>query len=72
MKVVIRKQYYLENDDKKKIKMWLITEGMTLVGLADKLDVSLSMLASMLNGNRAITQDNINKFKIMGLDLLGE
>ena len=72
MRIIETKRYYLENEDKKKIKVWLIQKEMTLVGLADKLGISLSLLGAIMNGTRAISIENIAKLKVMGLQLLGE
>ena len=72
MKIIETKRYYLENEDKKKIKIWLIQKEMTLVGLADELGISLSLLGAIMNGTRAISIENIAKLKVMGLQLLGE
>ena len=72
MRIIETKRYYLENEDKKKIKVWLIQKEMTLVGLADELGISLSLLGAIMNGTRAISIENIAKLKVMGLQLLGE
>lgn len=72
MRIIEIKRYYLEEKDKKKIKVFLIQNEMTLVGLADKLGISLSLLGAIMNGTRAISIENIAKLKVMGLQLLGE
>lgn len=72
MKIIEFKRYYLEREDKKRIKLFLIQKEMTLVALADELGISLSMLGAILNGTRAITLETLAKLQVMGLTLLGD
>lgn len=69
MKVVETKKYYLDIEDKKKVKKWLIDNEMTLVGLADKLEISLSYVGLLMNGQRPINEKIFTKLNDMGLNL---
>ena len=73
MRTEIKKYYYFDEKDRKSVKLYLVSNGITRQDLSKKLGISLSLLASMLCGSRAITENNIKKFTDLGIILdLGE
>lgn len=66
----IRVRYYFTNGEKKRFKKWLVDKEMTLIKAADQMGISVSLLVSILNGNRAITMSTLEKFKEIGFEII--
>ena len=66
MKVVVKKQYYFEIEDRKKFKLWCIKNNTNMVEVSKTLGISCSYLNAVLNGIRAITEEMIAKLSMLG------
>lgn len=69
MQKIVKVHYLLDKEDKKKIKYWLINNEKSMRQLAQDLYVSASWLCEILKGTRYVTQDMLDKFKELGIDL---
>lgn len=66
MKVVIKKYYFFDNEDKKRLKVFLAQKDMSYQEFADKIGISKPLLSAIVNGKRALTQNVANKFQENG------
>lgn len=66
MKVVIKKYYFFNNEDKKRLKVFLAQKDMSYQEFADKIGISKPLLSAIVNGKRALTQQVANKFQENG------
>lgn len=69
MRKVIKVKYYLDKEDKKQIRKQLIDKDLRLVDCAKKLGVSLAYIDSIINGQRNLTKNIIEKFNVLGIKL---
>lgn len=66
MKVVIKKYYFFNNEDKKRLKVFLAQKDMSYQDFADKIGISKPLLSAIVNGKRALTPNVANKFQENG------
>ena len=55
MKVIIKKYYRFDKEEKKRFKKFLIDSGLKSYQFAEKCGVSMSYLTFIINGERNIT-----------------
>ena len=63
MKVVVKKNIYLDKNDKTEIKIWMTKKNMTYKELSQKLGISYVYLYDLLVGRKPLTKVMIQKFK---------
>lgn len=69
MKKITIIRYFLDDNDVKKIKYFLLENNMNASSLAVELGCSRSYVSALLKGKRYVTNNVISKFKKIGLDL---
>ena len=69
MKKITIIRYFLDDNDVKKIKYFLLENNMNASSLAVELGCSRSYVSALLKGKRYVTNNMISKFKKIGLDL---
>ncbi len=69
MKKITIIRYFLDDNDVKKIKYFLLENNMNASSLALELKCSRSYVSALLKGKRYMTNNMISKFKKIGLDL---
>ena len=69
MKKIIITRYLLDEDDVKKIKIFLLKKDWNASNLALELGCSRQYVSALFKGKRYITNNMISKFKKIGLDL---
>ena len=69
MQKIVKVHYLLDKEDKKKVKHWLIDNNKSMRQLSNQLYVSASYLCEILKGTRYVSQDFLDKFKELGIDL---
>lgn len=69
MKKIIITRYLLDEDDVKKIKIFLLKKDWNATSLAIELGCSRSYVSALLKGKRYMTNNMISKFKKIGLDI---
>lgn len=69
MKKITIIRYFLDDNDVKKIKFFLLENNMNASSLAVELGCSRSYVSALLKGKRYVTNNMISKFKKIGLDL---
>lgn len=69
MKKITIIRYFLDDEDVKKIKYFLLENNMNASNLAVELGCSRSYVSALLKGKRYVTNNMISKFKKIGLDL---
>lgn len=66
MKVVIRKSYFFEKQDKTQLRIFLLQNNMGYREFAQKLGISFALLSAITNGNRALTPKVAKKMEKNG------
>lgn len=66
MKIVIRKSYFFEKQDKTQLRIFLLQNNMGYRDFAQKLGISFALLSAIVNGKRALTPNVANKFQENG------
>ena len=61
---------YMNTQQAKALKIYLILNDMTVSEFAKKLGVSQSFLSFVINGKKALTTNLIKKFRENGFELL--
>ena len=69
IKTIIKKQYILEEEDVKKIKIFLANNDWNFSTLAIELGVSKQYITELVKGRRNFTNKLNEKLKKLGLDL---
>ena len=69
MKVVIKKYYFFNSEDKKRLKVFLAQKDMSYQEFANKIGISKPLLSAIVNGKRALTPNVANKFQENGFKL---
>lgn len=69
MQKIVKIHYLLDKEDKKKVKYWLIENEKSMRQLAKDLGISACYLCDILKATRYATQDMLDKFKELGIDL---
>lgn len=69
IKTIIKKQYILEDEDVKKIKIFLANNNWNFSTLAIELGVSKQYITELVKGRRNFTNKLNEKLKKLGLDL---
>lgn len=69
MKKITIIRYFLDDEDVKKIKYFLLENNMNASNLAVELGCSRSYVSALLKGKRYVTNNMISKFKKIGLAL---
>jgi antitoxin component HigA of HigAB toxin-antitoxin module len=69
MKKITIIRYFLDDNDVKTIKYFLLENNMNASSLAVELGCSRSYVSALLRGKRYVTNNMISKFKKIGLDL---
>lgn len=69
MKKITIIRYFLDDNDVKTIKKFLLENNMNASSLAVELGCSRSYVSALLRGKRYVTNNMISKFKKIGLDL---
>ena len=69
MKVVIKKTYYFDENDKKRLKIWLIQHSLTYTKIAESLGVSVSYLNQIVNGTKPLNDKTIFELNRLGFKL---
>lgn len=74
MRIIIKKYIYLESEDRKKVKKFMIDGDFTIRSLAKEIGISHTFFYDILTGKRPTHEDSkfITYLKENGLDLLGE
>lgn len=70
MKVVIKKYYFFNNEDKKRLKVFLAQKDMSYQDFADKIGISKPLLSAIVNGKRALTPNVAKKFEKKGFEII--
>lgn len=65
----IKKSYYIDKEDKKKIRIYLVENDMNYYKLSKKLGISSSLFGGIMNGTRPLTTNTIGKLREIGIDL---
>lgn len=66
MRLVNKTYYYFEKEDKVRFEIFLMDRHLKMEDFAKKCSISISLLSLIINGRRAITKKNIDKFKKLG------
>lgn len=66
MKVVIRKSYFFEKQDKTQLRIFLLQNNMGYREFAQKLGISFALLSAITNGHRALTPKVAKKLEKNG------
>ena len=69
MKKIVKTYFTLDENDKKAIKKQMIDLSLTSALLARNLGVSNAYISSLLNGQRRLTEEIMEQFKMQGLYL---
>lgn len=69
MRVVVKKTYYFDENDKKKFKIWLIQNSLTYTKIAESLGVSVSYLNQIINGTKPLNDKIIFELNRLGFKL---
>lgn len=65
----IKKSYFIDKEDKKKIRIYLVENDMNYYKLSKKLGISSSLFGGIMNGTRPLTTNTIGKLREIGIDL---
>ena len=65
----IKKSYYIDKEDKKKIRIYLVEHDMNYTQLSMELGISSSLFGAIMNGTRPLTTNTIGKLREIGIDL---
>lgn len=66
MRVVNKKYLYFDKVDHNNFKLFLVDNNMSKQKFAKKIGVSVPLLSAILNGKRALTEENKKKFEKEG------
>ena len=69
MKKILITRYLLDENDVKKIKIFLLKKDWNASTLASELGISKQYVSALFKGKRYMTNTMISKFKKIGLDL---
>ena len=69
IRTIIKKQHFLEEDDVKKIRIFLANNDWNFSTLAIELGVSKQYITELVKGRRNFTNKLNEKLKKLGLDL---
>lgn len=64
------KSYKITESARKRFKVWLVKNNITLVEFAKKCEVSRNYIYKILNGQRNITKSVLETFRKGGYELL--
>ena len=69
IRTIVKKQHFLEEDDVKKIRIFLANNNWNFSTLAIELGVSKQYITELVKGRRNFTNKLNEKLKKLGLDL---
>lgn len=61
--------YYWEEKDKTKFKIWLLTKGISLNEVADRCNVTASYISQVMNGKKPFLNSLKTKLKELGFKI---